>query len=299
MIHSLGGRVGVGPSKSSPRVIRFGVFEVDLANAELRKSGLRLRVQEQPFQVLAALLEQPGEVITREELTRRLWEDGTHVDFDHGLNAAVTRLRQVLSDSAETPRYIETVARRGYRFIAPVGAAAEAVSTSQAEPLLTPSKRQVWVWPVLAVLLIGSALMSRWVFSTRDVAGKPFQANPSFSANPVTSEPGYELCPSFSPDGTRIAYEWDEGHGDSHIFIKLVGAGDPIRLTSGAAHEFGPAWSPDGTQIAFVRRLSEGTLGVFLAPALKGVGTAVNRIRSSGRLVVSRTPAPMARLDPR
>lgn len=261
------------PSGISPRIVRFGVFEVDLANAELRKAGLRLRVQEQPFQVLAALLEQPGEVISREALIARLWPDGTMVDFDRGLNAAVTRLRQTLSDSSETPRYIETVARRGYRFIAPLAAVGEAASTSQGEPLPTTSraepasttpKRRVWVWPTLALLLIGSAMISRSVFRTREVDGKPLPASP------VTSEPGFERSPSFSPDGTRIAYEWDEGHGDSHIFTKLVGAGDPLRLTSGAAHEFGPAWSPDGSHIAFVRRLDEGTLGVILKPALSG-----------------------------
>ena len=102
------------------KIMRFGAFEVDLDAAEIRKQGLRLRIQEQPFQVLAALLEAPGEVVPREALVRRLWPDGTVVDFDRGLNAAVTRLRQVLNDSAETPRYVETVARRGYRFIAPV-----------------------------------------------------------------------------------------------------------------------------------------------------------------------------------
>ena len=99
--------------------MRFGVFEVDLDRSELRKQGLRVRLQEQPFQVLAALLSSPGEVVTREELIHRLWPDGTVVDFDRGLNAAVTRLRQALSDSAETPRYIETVARR--RLGTPVG----------------------------------------------------------------------------------------------------------------------------------------------------------------------------------
>jgi len=93
---------------------------VDLASAELRKQGTLLRVQEQPFQILCALLERPGEVVTREDLVGRLWADGTVVDYDRGLNAAVNRLRQVLSDSAESPRYVETVARRGYRFVAPV-----------------------------------------------------------------------------------------------------------------------------------------------------------------------------------
>ena len=87
-----------------------------MSAAELRKHGVRLRLQEQPFQVLAALLENPGEVVTREDLIRRLWPDGTVVDFDRGLNAAVTRLRQALSDSAEAPRYVETVARQGISF---------------------------------------------------------------------------------------------------------------------------------------------------------------------------------------
>src|SRR5499433_46370 len=103
----------------SPKTVRFGDFEVDLGAGELRKHGLRLRLQAQPFQVLMALLERPGEVITREELIRRLWPEGTFVDFDRGLNVAVTRLRQALADSAESPRYVETVARRGYRLIGP------------------------------------------------------------------------------------------------------------------------------------------------------------------------------------
>src|SRR3954447_17364604 len=108
------------PPESSNGVVRFGVFEADLARAELRKKGLRIRLQEQPFQVLVALLERPGEVVSREDLIRRLWADGTVVDFDRGLNAAVNRLRQALSDSADVPRYVETAARRGYRFIGPI-----------------------------------------------------------------------------------------------------------------------------------------------------------------------------------
>src|SRR4051794_14663096 len=114
------------------RTVRFGVFEVDLDRSELRKQGLRVRLQEQPFQVLAALLSSPGEVVTREELIHRLWPDGTVVDFDRGLNAAVTRLRQGLSDSAEAPRYVETVARRGYRFGGPVAGGGGAAETAAA-----------------------------------------------------------------------------------------------------------------------------------------------------------------------
>jgi TolB-like protein/DNA-binding winged helix-turn-helix (wHTH) protein/Flp pilus assembly protein TadD len=108
------------PSPHSGRIVRFGPFEVDLTERVLRKGGVRVRLQAQPFEVLAALLENPGAPVTREELQRRIWPEDTFVDFEHGLNAAVTRLRQALSDSAERPRYIETLPKRGYRFLAPV-----------------------------------------------------------------------------------------------------------------------------------------------------------------------------------
>jgi TolB-like protein/DNA-binding winged helix-turn-helix (wHTH) protein/Flp pilus assembly protein TadD len=100
--------------------VRFGVFEVDLRTGELRKHGLRVRLQEQPFQVLAMLLERSGEVVTREELQKKLWPADTFVDFDHGLNKVINKIRETLSDSAENPRFVETVARRGYRFLVEV-----------------------------------------------------------------------------------------------------------------------------------------------------------------------------------
>ncbi len=99
---------------------RFGRFEIDSRTRELRKDGVRLRLQEQPFAVLALMLEHPGELLTRDELRDRLWPDGTFVDFEHGLNAAIKRLRSVLGDNAERPRFVETLHRRGYRFIARV-----------------------------------------------------------------------------------------------------------------------------------------------------------------------------------
>ena len=101
-------------------VVRFGIFEADLRTGELRKRGVRIRLQEQPFQVLAMLLARPGELVTREELRGRLWTADTFVDFDHGLNKAINKIREALGDSAESPRFVETVARRGYRFIADV-----------------------------------------------------------------------------------------------------------------------------------------------------------------------------------
>jgi TolB-like protein/DNA-binding winged helix-turn-helix (wHTH) protein/Tfp pilus assembly protein PilF len=125
----------MGTSATVSRVLHFGVFEVDLKACEIRKHGVRLKLSEQPFQVLCVLLESPGEIVTRDELRTRLWPSDTFVDFDHGLNNAVMRLREVLGDSSENPRFVETIPRRGYRFIAPV-----AGSLLPATPTIPPQQ---------------------------------------------------------------------------------------------------------------------------------------------------------------
>jgi DNA-binding winged helix-turn-helix (wHTH) protein len=102
------------------RLVRFGLFELDLRTGELRKKGVKVALQEQPFQVLVTLLDRPGELVTREELRTKLWAGAVFVDFDHGLNKAVGKIRRALGDLAESPRFVETLERRGYRFIAPV-----------------------------------------------------------------------------------------------------------------------------------------------------------------------------------
>src|SRR6201985_1257931 len=105
----------------SAEIFRFGPFEVDLRSQELRREGIRIRLPGQSFQVLETLLSRPGELVTREELRRKLWRVESFGDFEHGLNAAVNRLREALGDSADQPRFIETLPRRGYRFISPIG----------------------------------------------------------------------------------------------------------------------------------------------------------------------------------
>lgn len=123
------------PSNNGDKLLRFGVFELDLAAGELRKSGRRIRLQEQPFQVLVTLLENAGRVVTRDDLRRKIWPADTFVDFDHSLNTAVNKIRESLGDSATNPRFVETLARRGYRFIAPVdGAGATAPATPATLP---------------------------------------------------------------------------------------------------------------------------------------------------------------------
>src|SRR6478672_515992 len=109
-------------------IVRFSTFELNLQTGELRQRGQKVKLQEQPFQVLAALLERPGEIVTREELRSRLWPSDTFVDFDHSLNAAIKRLRDALGESAETPIFVETLARRGYRFISNIEVPAAGVS---------------------------------------------------------------------------------------------------------------------------------------------------------------------------
>lgn len=128
-----------------PPPIRFGIFEVDLASGELRKQGVRIKLQEEPFQALVALIEHPGEVLTREELQQRLWPAGTFVDFDRGLNKAINRLREALGDDADNPRFIETLPQRGYRFLAQVEtlpAAPALLETPENTTGIPPMKRR-------------------------------------------------------------------------------------------------------------------------------------------------------------
>src|SRR3984885_1655525 len=163
--------------------LRFGVFEADLGTRELTKLGKVLPLQEQPFQLLAMLLEQPGELVTREELRARLWPQ-TVVDFDHGLNKAISKIRDVLGDSAENPRFIQTVARRGYRFLADVTvvdtgevAAAPPENASVDSPTLDPAPARLrpsaaWAMAGAALLLI-TAGMVIWIRSTSNHSSLP------------------------------------------------------------------------------------------------------------------------------
>lgn len=280
--------IGVQARLPAP-IVKFGIFEVDLTNGELRKNGLRLRIQEQPFQVLAALVMRPGEIIAREELIGQLWPSGTFVDFDRGLNAAVARLRQVLQDSAETPRYIETVARRGYRFIAPVeiGSASPAAGAAEAVPTSAHRRRPTWMRIAMVSILIvaGVAGFTFWnAKAPRDGIEAPA------SAVPLTGNAGYEAFPTFSPEGTRVAFSWQKPNQEgASIFVKLIGPGDPVALTSNA-QDFGPAWSPDGRQIVFLRARGSTRATIMIVPAVGGqarelaeIGMYVQQISAHSR----------------
>jgi cholera toxin transcriptional activator len=121
------------------KLIRFGLYEAKIESGELFKSGQKVRLQEQPFQVLEALLERPGEVVTREELRQRLWPSDTFVDFEHSLNTAINKVRDALGDTAQNPRFVETLPRRGYRFMAPVQVVGEEAADALAAPIVETS----------------------------------------------------------------------------------------------------------------------------------------------------------------
>lgn len=191
----MGGRPSVKQFSSSAEVIRFHVFEVDTVTGELRKHGLRIKLQEQPFQVLCLLLARPGELVTREELRKMLWPADTFVDFEHGLNKTINKLREALSDDRETPRYIETLPRRGYRFIAPLISAQPpsepsgppAVSVAQPDPVVTGNPpRARWMTPTLFILLAALALvaLALWYGLARR---RVFPAPASLSSTPIRS----------------------------------------------------------------------------------------------------------------
>src|SRR5215472_12235911 len=253
------------------QVIRFATFEVDLQVQELRKAGLRLKLTGQPFQVLAILLERPGTVFTREELQKRLWPD-TFVDVDHNLNTAINKIREALGDSPENPRFVETLPRRGYRFIAPVtangiaaAAVAEAADLRPSSGLESAARKR----PFHVLALLGALILSGaggvWLYKRRETPAP----SPQRMLTRITVDEGLQNEPTWSPDGRYIAYSSDRG-GKTDIWVQQVSGGDPIQITKGPGHHWQPDWSPDGKFIAY--RSEEGDGGIYVVPALGGAG---------------------------
>jgi Tol biopolymer transport system component/DNA-binding winged helix-turn-helix (wHTH) protein len=272
-------------NQHSQTVIRFGAFEANLQTQEVRNQGMRLRLPGQSFQVLRMLLEHPGELVSRDELHVALWPSDTFVDFEHGLNAAVNRLREALGDSADTPHLIETLPRRGYRFIGAIkpplttlslGLSEPAGETSLAPPLRAPDRAQRArpAWLMIGIwFLMGTAVALATVFGFRKVL--PHSNPPALTAVPFTAYPGQGLCPTFSPDGSQIAFAWDgdppAGSKGFDLYVKVVGSENLLRLTRHPADLVCPAWSPDGAQIAFHRfRFLGPDTGLYVVPALGG-----------------------------
>jgi DNA-binding winged helix-turn-helix (wHTH) protein len=233
--------------------MRFGVFEVDLPAGQLRRHGRRIPLPEQPLQILCALLERPGEVVTREELRRRLWPAGVHVDFERGLNKAVLKLRETLGDIAENPRFIETVPRRGYRFIAPVtpsapGTVTGAPTTVQDEPEASPRRGRLVVAGAVGTLLLTAGVVL-WRMQTRPAA-KPSLVR--FTVR-LPAGLGFNVYNSasiaFSHDGTRIAYA-ARGVDGGGIHLRALDGLEVTRLP-GTQRARSPFFAMDDTWIGF------------------------------------------------
>src|SRR6266404_3016357 len=244
----------------SSSMIRFGTFELNLQSGELRQRGQKVKLQEQPLQVLAALLERPGEIVTREALRSKLWPADTFVDFDHSLNAAIKRLRDALGESADAPVFIETLARRGYRFVGPVNGTSSAAVVS--ESTATPRARQsFWLSrrravaclaPIVIALLVWA--MWRLPFRRPDITEGKLTSNSS--ENPVSSA-------SISPDGKYLAYADNTG-----IYLKVIHTGEtlPVGLPSNFSARVDD-WFPDGSHFLVARKesgkLSLWSISVF------------------------------------
>ncbi len=268
---------------------------MNVHTGELLRKGSKLKVQDQPLRVLAYLVERPGELVTREELSSHLWPEGTFVDFERSLNTAIKKLRQVLGDDADNSRFVETLPRRGYRFIAPVEwNGGTAVSTRTAETFVPaptlpraetkpPDSTLRWLGVLGLLGLLGIALFL-WQIARHHVP-----APKSLSVTPLTTYPGNEDFGQISPDGERLVFAWDENKANRcHIFVKQIGTEQPLQLTNSADMDYGPVWSPDGRYIAFCRENPvfgrSSTAGIYLIPALGGGERLLTSVRLFGKL---------------
>ena len=244
-------------------MVRFGVFEVDRETRELRKKGRKVRLQEKPFELLCLLTDRPGEIVTRDEVREHLWPSDTFVEFDDSINSAIKRLRTALGDSASNPRFVETVPRQGFRFVAPVSRD----DVPGPEPAAAPGSRRSRVSTLALAALTGATV----------VAGVLFWFRPSPTTDSVaigrltqlTRDDGLEVDPAISPDGRMIAFA-SGAFDQMAIFVQQMDGGGRIRLGEDlpGTHRW-PQWSPDGSRIAF-QVSNEGMTDIYIVPALGG-----------------------------
>ena len=264
--------------------LRFSLFEVDVAAGEISKRGVPLPVQEKPFQILALLLERPGEVVTREELQKRLWPNGTFVDFDKGLNTAIKKLRQVLGDSADTPVFIETLPRKGYRFIAPMHSngmdSARHVSsippTGSHSTYQAAGTRKYWYLAFAAFFLAAGLVLLKY---------------DKFSHKPVLDLQNTELTEltnngkvremAISPDGLSLAYARNEGLEQSLWLKRINSEIETQLLTADTVNFSGMEFSPDGHFLYFVRSEKSNPVFSYLCRIPAEGGTVEQLIRDA------------------
>jgi DNA-binding winged helix-turn-helix (wHTH) protein/Tol biopolymer transport system component len=276
--------------------LRFGQFEVDLLEGKLFNRGVPVRIENQPFQILVALLERPAEVVEREELRDRLWPSGTYVDFDEGVNTAISKLRYALHDSAETPVFVETVPRRGYRFLAPISdvttieapsgtvstAAASAnepgaASSSESDAASNPPERNRRAFPkgaalaasliaLLVLVVAGGWAAYRWRTRASQAVSREAMEIRKLADTSVVDQI------AISPDGRYVVYAHRTGEKSSLRMRQLESGGDVEVLSPDDTNFVGLTFSPDGSYLYYVRSNKEdhGYKALFVMPALGG-----------------------------
>lgn len=259
------------PGASSVQVggrgtIRFGLFEANLETEELRKSGVRIRIQAQPFRILTMLLERTGEVVTREEIRQRLWGSDTIVDFDHSLGTAINKIREALGDSAENPRFVETLTRRGYRFIAPVTIPEQpqpfiTVAPAEPVPVVAPRQSRGARWVVGAAGAVVLAVAAFWAgarVASRPVA-PPLITQVTYSGRVSPGDPQFESFPASVTDGSRIYFSEIE-NGRSQMAQALIADGETrsLRVPAEIAAPSLGNISPDGSKLLLRNHLATG-----------------------------------------
>jgi Tol biopolymer transport system component/DNA-binding winged helix-turn-helix (wHTH) protein len=283
-------------------VVRFDTFEVNLRTGEVWRQGRKLRVPHQSFVVLASLVVRPGDLVTREELRAKVWPPDTAVEYEQGLNAIVNRLREVLGDAAAKPRYIETLPKRGYRFIGrlepsttpavetPDTTSASVETSGQRGDGPQPNRHVRLAFLVYAAIAVAAVGLALQALSRRSPGNAdsltPFAPD---RLRPLTTLDGQEVAPSFSPDGTRIAFAWKQpGDSGFDLYLGDLAASAPLRLTHAPAQTILPAWSPDGSQVVFLRSAEAGAGGLFVVPALGG---------AERRLAAANAPASLGQVS--
>lgn len=282
-------------ARAAGPTVRFGRFLADLGTGELRRDDRRIPLQERPFQILAALLDRPGELVTREELRERLWPADVFVDVDNSLNTAVAKIRDALGDTAEEHRYIETLPKRGYRFVAPV----QVVRADDASPPVDPpvevavapfdrssprgDTKRTWFVLLAATGVLLAALGVRALWQTRSGSTTRHEL--------LSASAGSHREASLSPDGSMVAFI-STASGVPQVWIKNVAGGEPVQITFGEVPAARPRWSPRGDRILFGRAdlgiWSVGTLGSPPARALLGHGQNPNFSSDGERIVFER-----------
>jgi Tol biopolymer transport system component/DNA-binding winged helix-turn-helix (wHTH) protein len=283
-----------GEAPARQNILRFGEFELDLSRQTLSRRGIRLKLQNQPCQVLTLLIQRAPEIVTRDEIRQRVWGNDVYIDIERSINFCIRQIRAVLLDNAASPRFIETLPREGYRFIAPLEGSVQQERTDQngvapakeeiTDVAVRPNRHRRTIVSIALAALLTVAAVAFWILK-RDL---PVRVS---GISPVTSYPGDEREPSLSPDGRQVAFSWDGEDTRRHIYVKLLGEQRPLRLTQDPAEDSFPAWSPDGKQIAFMRRRTDSESDIMLIPSISGPERILHRIQvgflvsGSGRMM--------------